>query len=213
MYPESQAAANQRKGRAGRTGPGTCFRLFTEAQFRMELLENTVPEMQRTNLGNVVLLLKSLGVCAPPPPPWGCGGRGGRGETEGQRRTLGRQTAAGGAPPCPEGCRRREGASEAVPEAVRQAVGGGCRSGWGGYCRLQMALRPALGVRGTLAGRRLGALEGGGGLPPFQCIPPTPKTKVTIVKKHEIYRWENPVGPLLVHTLLGLRHPPSLFSC
>eukprot|EP00667_Euglena_gracilis_P002128 EG_transcript_2127 len=62
VYPESQAAANQRKGRAGRTGPGTCFRLFTEAQFKLELLENTVPEMQRTNLGNVVLLLKSLGV-------------------------------------------------------------------------------------------------------------------------------------------------------
>lgn len=62
VYPESQAAANQRKGRAGRTGPGTCFRLFTEAQYKMELLANTVPEMQRTNLSNVVLLLKSLGV-------------------------------------------------------------------------------------------------------------------------------------------------------
>ena len=31
----------------------------------------------------------------------------------------------------------------------------------GGYCRLQMPLKLALGVRGTVAGRRLGALEGG----------------------------------------------------
>eukprot|EP01027_Heterolobosea_sp_BB2_P016499 GEZU01023493.1.p1 GENE.GEZU01023493.1~~GEZU01023493.1.p1 ORF type:complete len:1007 (+),score=333.73 GEZU01023493.1:292-3021(+) len=62
VYPESQAAANQRAGRAGRTGPGTCFRLFTEHQFKHEMLPNTVPEIQRTNLGNVVLLLKSLGI-------------------------------------------------------------------------------------------------------------------------------------------------------
>ena len=38
------------------------FRLYTERQFREELLQNTVPEIQRTNLSNVVLLLKSLGV-------------------------------------------------------------------------------------------------------------------------------------------------------
>ena len=43
--------------------------------------------------------------------------------------------------------------------------GGGC------YCRLQMPLKLALGVRGAVARRRLGALEGGGYLPPFQCIP------------------------------------------
>ena len=53
-------------------------------------------------------------------------------------------------------------------EEVAKAVGGG-------YCRLQMLLRLALGVRGTVAGHRLGALEGGGGyLPPFQCIPARP---------------------------------------
>ena len=62
VFPESQAAANQRSGRAGRTGPGTCWRLFTETAFRQELLAATVPEIQRTNLGNVVLLLKSLNV-------------------------------------------------------------------------------------------------------------------------------------------------------
>ena len=50
-------------------------------------------------------------------------------------------------------------------EEVAKAVGGG-------YCRLQMPSKPALGVRGTVAGRRLGALEGGRWyLPPLQRIP------------------------------------------
>jgi pre-mRNA-splicing factor ATP-dependent RNA helicase DHX38/PRP16 len=62
VTPVSKASANQRSGRAGRTGPGLCFRLYTERQFRDELLESSVPEIQRTNLSNVVLLLKSLGV-------------------------------------------------------------------------------------------------------------------------------------------------------
>eukprot|EP00968_Pinguiococcus_pyrenoidosus_P007880 scaffold536_cov250-Pinguiococcus_pyrenoidosus.AAC.29 len=62
VTPVSQANANQRAGRAGRTGPGMCYRLYTEKQFREELLPSQVPEMQRTNLDNVVLLLKSLGV-------------------------------------------------------------------------------------------------------------------------------------------------------
>ena len=39
-----------------------CFRLFTESSYKNELLTSTVPEIQRTNLANVVLLLKSLGV-------------------------------------------------------------------------------------------------------------------------------------------------------
>ena len=58
VAPESQANANQRAGRAGRTGPGYCYRLFTERQFVSELMANQIPEIQRTNLGNVVLLLK-----------------------------------------------------------------------------------------------------------------------------------------------------------
>ncbi|KAF2362557.1 DEAD/DEAH box helicase domain, partial [Trinorchestia longiramus] len=62
VYPVSQANANQRMGRAGRTGPGLCYRLYTERQYKDELLATTVPEIQRTNLANVVLLLKSLGV-------------------------------------------------------------------------------------------------------------------------------------------------------
>lgn len=54
VTPVSKANANQRSGRAGRTGPGFCFRLYTERQFREELMEASVPEIQRTNLGNVV---------------------------------------------------------------------------------------------------------------------------------------------------------------
>ncbi len=39
-----------------------CFRLYTERNFREEMLKTNVPEIQRTNLANVVLLLKSLGI-------------------------------------------------------------------------------------------------------------------------------------------------------
>ncbi len=49
-------------GRAGRVAPGVCFRLYTSWAFQHELDEATVPEIQRTNLTSVVLLLKSLGV-------------------------------------------------------------------------------------------------------------------------------------------------------
>eukprot|EP01122_Echinamoeba_exundans_P012218 TRINITY_DN5056_c0_g1_i1.p1 TRINITY_DN5056_c0_g1~~TRINITY_DN5056_c0_g1_i1.p1 ORF type:complete len:1044 (+),score=244.51 TRINITY_DN5056_c0_g1_i1:328-3132(+) len=62
VTPVSKASANQRAGRAGRTGPGKCFRLFTKWAYENELEDNTIPEIQRTNLGNVVLLLKSLGI-------------------------------------------------------------------------------------------------------------------------------------------------------
>ena len=62
ITPVSQANARQRSGRAGRTGPGMCFRLYTENAFNRELLETSIPEIQRTNLSNVILLLKSLGV-------------------------------------------------------------------------------------------------------------------------------------------------------
>ena len=62
VYPVSRANADQRAGRAGRTGPGHCFRLYTRRQYLDELLLTGVPEIQRTNLANTVLLLKSLGV-------------------------------------------------------------------------------------------------------------------------------------------------------
>ena len=58
VVPCSRASADQRKGRAGRVGPGKCFRLYTAWAYQNELEANTIPEIQRTNLGNVVLLLK-----------------------------------------------------------------------------------------------------------------------------------------------------------
>uniref|UniRef100_A0A8C7GMZ9 RNA helicase n=1 Tax=Oncorhynchus kisutch TaxID=8019 RepID=A0A8C7GMZ9_ONCKI len=62
VTPCSRASANQRAGRAGRVAAGKCFRLYTAWAFKHEMEESTVPEIQRTNLGNVVLLLKSLGI-------------------------------------------------------------------------------------------------------------------------------------------------------
>ncbi|KAJ1333698.1 ATP-dependent RNA helicase DHX8/PRP22 [Microdochium nivale] len=62
VTPISQAQANQRAGRAGRTGPGKCFRLYTEAAFQTEMLPTTVPEIQRQNLSNTILMLKAMGI-------------------------------------------------------------------------------------------------------------------------------------------------------
>ena len=62
VSPISVASAKQRAGRAGRTGPGKCYRLYTEAAFKTEMLPSSVPEIQRTNLGNVVLQLKAMGI-------------------------------------------------------------------------------------------------------------------------------------------------------
>lgn len=62
VTPISKASANQRAGRAGRVSPGKCFRLYTVSAYEKELDDNSIPEIQRTNLGNVVLLLKSLGI-------------------------------------------------------------------------------------------------------------------------------------------------------
>lgn len=58
MSEHAQASARQRAGRAGRTGPGKCYRLYTESAYKQEMLSSSVPEIQRTNLGNVVLQLK-----------------------------------------------------------------------------------------------------------------------------------------------------------
>lgn len=62
VVPCSQASARQRAGRAGRTGPGKCYRLYTENAYKNEMLATTVPEIQRANLGSVVLQLKAMGI-------------------------------------------------------------------------------------------------------------------------------------------------------
>ncbi|KAJ5696326.1 hypothetical protein N7536_006738 [Penicillium majusculum] len=62
VTPCSRASANQRAGRAGRVGPGKCFRLYTKWAYYNELEDNTTPEIQRTNLNGVILMLKSLGI-------------------------------------------------------------------------------------------------------------------------------------------------------
>lgn len=55
----SRASADQRKGRAGRTAPGTCHRLWTESG-HLNRPERNTPEIQRSDLAEVVLLLHSL---------------------------------------------------------------------------------------------------------------------------------------------------------
>ena len=62
ITPISQASARQRSGRAGRTGPGKCYRLYTEAAFKNEMHPTNVPEIQRSNLSMTVLQLKAMGI-------------------------------------------------------------------------------------------------------------------------------------------------------
>ncbi|PVG02447.1 putative PRP43-involved in spliceosome disassembly [Serendipita vermifera] len=76
VSPISKASAAQRAGRAGRTRPGKCFRLYTEKDYVKELEEQTYPEILRSNLANTVLELVKLGIkdlvrfdyCDPPAP-------------------------------------------------------------------------------------------------------------------------------------------------
>lgn len=71
----SRASAEQRKGRAGRTGPGVCFRLYARGTFD-RLAPFAEPEIRRCPLEGLVLQMKSLGLDDPrhfpylsPPPP------------------------------------------------------------------------------------------------------------------------------------------------
>jgi ATP-dependent RNA helicase DHX37/DHR1 len=58
----SKAAAEQRAGRAGRTGPGHVYRLFSSAHFNDNFKQHSDPEIVNTPLEGVVLLLKAMGV-------------------------------------------------------------------------------------------------------------------------------------------------------
>ncbi len=59
--PISKASANQRKGRAGRTRPGICYRLYPRKEFQNRPLF-TLEEIYRTDLSEVVLRMAELGV-------------------------------------------------------------------------------------------------------------------------------------------------------
>lgn len=61
IEPISRASAEQRAGRAGRTAPGVCHRLWTESS-QLNRPERNTPEIQRSDLAEVVLLLHSLGI-------------------------------------------------------------------------------------------------------------------------------------------------------
>ncbi|ENM3750872.1 ATP-dependent RNA helicase HrpA [Vibrio cholerae] len=61
IEPISQASANQRKGRCGRTEEGTCIRLYSEEDF-LSRPEFTDPEILRTNLASVILQMTALGL-------------------------------------------------------------------------------------------------------------------------------------------------------
>jgi ATP-dependent helicase HrpA len=61
IEPVSQASANQRKGRCGRTSDGICVRLYTEADFESRP-EFTEPEILRTNLASVILQMTNIGL-------------------------------------------------------------------------------------------------------------------------------------------------------
>lgn len=57
VVPISQVAAQQRAGRAGRTAPGQCYRLYSRDCYGA-MLSETVPEILRTNVANTLLYLK-----------------------------------------------------------------------------------------------------------------------------------------------------------
>ncbi|MFI7649563.1 ATP-dependent RNA helicase HrpA [Micromonospora sp. NPDC049460] len=61
IEPVSQASANQRKGRCGRTSDGICIRLYDEQDF-LSRPEFTDPEILRTNLASVILQMTSIGL-------------------------------------------------------------------------------------------------------------------------------------------------------
>ncbi|CAM9781945.1 unnamed protein product [Scytosiphon promiscuus] len=107
----SRASAEQRKGRAGRTGPGTCFRLYARDTFD-RLPPFAEPEIRRCPLEGLVLQMKSLGLDDPryfpylsPPPPENLRSAleslALLGATDVAAATPSPQPAEGGVPPAP----------------------------------------------------------------------------------------------------------------
>ncbi|XP_019401242.1 PREDICTED: probable ATP-dependent RNA helicase DHX40 [Crocodylus porosus] len=62
VVPISKSEAMQRAGRAGRTSPGKCYRLYSEEFWDQCMPEHTIPEIKRTSLTSVILTLKCLAV-------------------------------------------------------------------------------------------------------------------------------------------------------
>lgn len=60
MVEHFRVQANQRAGRAGRTRPGKCYRLYPSMVFEDDFLDATIPEILRSSLAGSVLYLKSL---------------------------------------------------------------------------------------------------------------------------------------------------------
>ncbi|KAL0262749.1 putative ATP-dependent RNA helicase DHR1 [Diplodia seriata] len=58
----SKASADQRAGRAGRTGPGHCYRFYSSAVYERDFKEYAEPEILRTPIEGLVLQLKSMGI-------------------------------------------------------------------------------------------------------------------------------------------------------
>lgn len=58
----SKASANQRAGRAGRTGPGHCYRLYSSALYERDFKDHTEPEILRSPAESIVMQLKSMGM-------------------------------------------------------------------------------------------------------------------------------------------------------
>jgi ATP-dependent RNA helicase DHX37/DHR1 len=58
----SKASAEQRAGRAGRTGPGHCYRLYSSAVYERDFAEHGEPEILRTPVESVVLQMKTMGI-------------------------------------------------------------------------------------------------------------------------------------------------------
>ena len=58
----SKASADQRAGRAGRTGPGHCYRLFSSAVYEEFFPQFSVPEILRMPFESIVLNMKSMGI-------------------------------------------------------------------------------------------------------------------------------------------------------
>ena len=106
----SQASADQRAGRAGRVGPGHCYRLYSSSVFSNVFPRFAVPEIRREPVESLVLQMKAIGIARvasfpfPEPPP----AEAVR-EAERALEALGATAAASSSPPS------RSSASSASP--------------------------------------------------------------------------------------------------